>query len=294
MLEEPNWRCVVDAHANVAECPIWSPAERALYWIDVHEPSVNRTKLPGGETTRWLVPGVIGSYALHDTGQGALVALHSGIYTLSFATGVVAPVHDAPYDRAKFRFNDGRCDALGRFLVGTVRTGYTAADLGTASFWRVDERGIRPLIGGITVANGIAFASDNATLYLADSPLSRLLAFDYDLATGTAVNRRVFAAVPEGSGPDGAATDVAGGYWVALCYAGRVLRFRADGSLDRELRAPTSFPTMVAFGGDDYRTLFLTTGTRSARGDRPATTGAIYACEVDVAGRPEPRLRTGG
>src|SRR5690606_20496043 len=89
-----------------------------------------------------------------------------------------------------------------------------------------------------------------------------ILAFDYDLDTGTPARRRTFVRVPEGDIPDGAAVDAEGGYWIAFFKAGRIARYLPDGTLDRELAAPTTHPTMVAFGGEDLQTLYVTTARR--------------------------------
>lgn len=32
----------LDAHAIIGESPAWSPAERALYWIDIKKPALHR------------------------------------------------------------------------------------------------------------------------------------------------------------------------------------------------------------------------------------------------------------
>ena len=64
---------------------------------------------------------------------------------------------------------------------------------------------------------------------------------------------------------DGAAVDEEGCYWTALFEGGRVQRYAPDGRLLAEYRVPAFCPTMVAFGGADRRTLFVT----SARAERP-------------------------
>ena len=55
---------------------------------------------------------------------------------------------------------------------------------------------------------------------------------------------------------------------------------------------PTRWPTMMAFGGPDLRTLYVT----SLRYQRPADqlaasplSGSLFALDVDVPGLPEPR-----
>jgi sugar lactone lactonase YvrE len=254
---------------------------------------MNATDPETGRTQTWPMPVRIGSLALRAGGERALVALADGLYDLDLTSGRLAKLHDGPYDQANYAFNDGRCDRQGRFWVGTARLPGSAVPDGGAHFYRLDREGPKRLIGDLTIANGIAFSPEGRTMYLANRPKWEILAFDYDLATGTPSNRRRFARVPEGEIPDGAAVDREGGYWIAMFRSGRIYRFAPDGRLDRDIRAPVSLPTMVAFGGPDYRHLYLTTGRRQLDAEglkREPRAGGIFRCEIGVCGLPEPRL----
>jgi sugar lactone lactonase YvrE len=292
--EAPDWQCVVRAQAEVGECPVWSAAQRALYWIDIYGPALYRSDPETGATQAWTLPEPIGCFALRDGGQTALVAIASGLGELDLASGALTPHHAAPYDRANYRFNDGRCDRQGRFWVGTTRLPGSSAPDGSSAFWRLDAGGLRQAVDGTTIANGIAFSPDGGVMYLADRPNWRILAFDIDIATGAASNRRVFATVPEGEIPDGAAVDAEGGYWIAMFRAGRILRFTPEGRLDRDLKAPCSMPTMIAFGGDHLATMYVTSARRyldDAGRAREPHAGSVFRCDVGARGLAEPLCR---
>jgi sugar lactone lactonase YvrE len=164
---------------------------------------------------------------------------------------------------------------------------------GNAAFYRLDDRGFSAQIDQVSIANGLAWSPDNRTMYIADGPNRRILAFDYDIETGTPSNRRVFVNVPENVGsPDGATVDADGGYWVAMIRGGRILRFLPDGTLDRDIKAPTTHPTMVAFGGSGYDTLYLTTSSNhyadeAARAREPRA-GSVFCFKPGVRGIAEP------
>jgi sugar lactone lactonase YvrE len=92
-----------------------------------------------------------------------------------------------------------------------------------------------------------------------------------------------------GGRPDGAAVDVEGAYWVAMFEGQRVLRLSSAGRVLEELRLPVRCPTMVCFGDDDLRTLYVTT----ARDKRPADelavqpwAGQVLRLRVNVPGLP--------
>jgi sugar lactone lactonase YvrE len=291
--QDPAWRCVVDAGAGVGEVPTWEASTGRLYWLDPYGPTIDEIDPVSGARRSWVLPDMPGSYGLRPGGSGCVVATMSGIYDLDFAAGTVTMRYAAPYDQQNYRFNDGRCDPAGRLWFGTNRKPRSECADGTASFWRVDEDGPREQIRGITIANGIAFSPAGDLMYIADSPNDQILVFDYDTATGTAANRRTFATTQAGSFPDGAAVDRDGGYWVALFNGDRVVRFTADGVPDIEIPSPVPQPTMVSFGGPDLGTLFLTTARRFLTDQERASfplSGGIFACELGVAGIPEPHV----
>ncbi|BBK44374.1 calcium-binding protein [Allostella vacuolata] len=292
--ETPEWECVVERQAEIGEIPVWAGMEGdVLYWIDIRAPRLYRTDLAGGAERSWTLPSPIGSFALWREGGGAVVALQSGVHDLDFATGALTLLHAAPYDPAHYRLNDGRCDRQGRFWVGSMRLHTSPLPHGNAHFYRLDQRGFQAVIPGVSIANGLAWSPDNRTMYIADGPNRQVLAFDYDIETGTPSNRRVFFRVDlDGGSPDGATVDAEGGYWVAMIRGGRILRYRPDGTLDRELQAPTMIPTMVAFGGADLDTLYLTTSSShyadaAARAREPLA-GSVFRCRPGVRGILEP------
>jgi len=61
-------KCVLQRRALVGECPRWHPTERALYWVDIYEPSLNRFDPKTGENRRWAMPERIGCFAFRKAG----------------------------------------------------------------------------------------------------------------------------------------------------------------------------------------------------------------------------------
>src|SRR5690606_31804963 len=114
---------------------------------------------------------------------------------------------------------DGKVDRAGRFVFGTSHRqakepigGLFSLDI-DGSITRLDDGGI--------LGNGPCFSPDNRTLYHADSMRQTIYAYDYDLATGSASNRRIlFNSSAYGPIPDGATVDAAGDIWVAICEGG--------------------------------------------------------------------------
>jgi sugar lactone lactonase YvrE len=280
--------CALDAKAATGECPVWSPAEQVLYWIDIGAPSLNRLDPATGANSCWILPDAVGAFALMQGGR-ALVALRTGLHVLDLGSGALERRAEPPYDPANARFNDGRCDRAGRFWIGSLRQSNEAVDAG---LYRYDRRGLSREIGGLGQANGLAFSPDDRVLYHADTAARMIYGYDFDISSGGISRRRVFAWLDARHGkPDGAAVDCAGCYWSACHGAGRLVRYRPDGTLDRELMLPVSQPTMMAFGGRDLTTLYVTSerhGLDAAQLAREPLAGGILSIPVDCAGLPEP------
>ena len=58
--------CVLDARAELGECPVWSAHEQALYWVDIRAPALHRLDPGSGATRTWPMPSRIGSFGLRD------------------------------------------------------------------------------------------------------------------------------------------------------------------------------------------------------------------------------------
>jgi L-arabinonolactonase len=272
--------------ALVAESPTWSASEHALYWLDGRSDAIYRIDLRSGARSSWATPAKVNALGLRAAG-GLIVAMKSGIATLDTATGIFTHVvRPAPYTQT-MRMNDGKVDRVGRFWFGTMHD--DAADAG-GHVYRLDANGTLATIdAGYTIPNGFAWSPDDRTMYLADSHLRTIFAYDFDAASGEARNRRPFAQTAEGTMPDGATIDAKGYLWSANIEGWGIARFAADGTLDRRLELPVQRPTSVIFGGEDLSTLFITTASRRLTPEQLSAqplAGAILAVRVDVPGLP--------
>ena len=106
--------------------------------------------------------------------------------------------------------------------------------------------------------NGLAFSPDEKVLYIGDTELSHIRAFDVK-SDGTLTNDRVFADLNtrEYKRPDGMKVDVNGNLYVT---AGVVWIFDSTGRHIGDIVTPDA-PANCAFGRDDNKTLFITART---------------------------------
>ncbi len=282
----------LDAKARTGENPVWSDDEQALYWIDIEEPALHRFDPRTCADESWEMPSEIGAFALCRSG-GAIAALRTGLAKVSLRDSGWTSLCPAPYNPLRRRFNDGKCDALGRFWVGAMHEPLqrpqesAQAPAARENPLRVFTRdGLREASPTAVIANGIAWSPMSDRMYFTDSAARTIWVFDYDLESARLSSRRVFAAFEASQGtPDGAAIDAEGFYWCALYGGGRVVRISPEGRIERQIKLPVSQPTMCAFGGDDYRTLYVTTASHGVEAREPHA-GGLFRAWPGVTGRP--------
>ncbi|UGQ45176.1 SMP-30/gluconolactonase/LRE family protein [Massilia endophytica] len=277
----------------VGECPLWAPDEKALYWVDIEGFAVHRLCTASGKHASWKMASEPSALARNASG-GLVAATRSGFIHLDTASGEVSAIAPAPFDQSTTRFNDGKVDAAGRFWVGTI---YEPRDKPAAEMYVLERGRLRKAwSGGMTNSNGLAFSPDNRTMYHADTATHRVRRFDFDVQAGAVGEERELRVFPSdkaspsyGGRPDGAAVDSEGNYWVAMFEGARILKLSPSGEELDEIRLPVKCPTMVAFGGADLRTLYITSA-----GKRPAEelaqyplSGRVLSVRVPVAGRIE-------
>lgn len=289
-------RPVLHIGAELGETPVWSAREQRLYWLDIEHHTINRFDPASTTNETWRLPVAPGCFAFREDGT-AVIAGQDGFYNMDFATGAIERVMPSQHDPKKLRFNDGRTDRQGRLWVSTVTENLDLSNTDANGWFRLDENGLEEMLFAVGLPNGTAFSPDGRTMYRARTMERQIFAYDYDTSTGRIANERIFATVPyELGGPDGAAIDSEGGYWIALAApqdgsspTGGVARFAPDGTLDRYIPLPVPMVTMVAFGGPDLSALYVTTARleKFMHDAVPPLAGDIFVIETDYRGEPE-------
>ena len=306
-----HWLTHQSPPCALGESPFWHPLEHKLYWVDIAARQILRANSRLQSVESWDMPSEPGCIAPAARG-GLVIALRHGIFRADHWGGPLRQIGALPYDLSRMRANDGKCDAQGRFWVGTIDESRSERD---AALFCIDARGggtpritrkIGPPDLAATTANGLAWSPDQRTLYWADTPSHTVWAWDFDPATTAMTAQRVFAQFapkPEGwsvepqrsdnagyqGRPDGATVDQQGNYWLALYEGRRICQFAPDGRLLRTIATPLQCPTMPCLGGDQLQTLYITS-VRKQRSDAELAaypqSGCVLALSVDVPGLP--------
>ncbi|SHO65742.1 Sugar lactone lactonase YvrE [Pseudoxanthobacter soli DSM 19599] len=285
---------LIDVKTTLGEGPLWDAEQERLYFIDSFDGRVFRTTVDGREVRSWDVPAKIGSMALRKDGQGAIVSLQTGFHALDFKSGDCDLIVDPEADKPTTRINDGKVDRRGRFFAGSMDT-KEEGPLG--ALYRLDpDFTLTTIDTGIICSNGPCFSPDDKTFYFADTWTGEIWAYDYDISTGAATNRRTFTKVDtsKGGAADGSTVDAEGFLWNALVYDGRIVRYAPDGTVDRIIDMPVKKITSVMFGGPNLDILYVTSMAKPPLPrfpDDPVQRGSTFAIyDLGAKGLPEPRF----
>lgn len=243
--------------AQWGEGPIWW--DGSLYYVDIEGHKVLRFDPVTGTEQQWEVGERVGTVVPRRSG-GLVIAGDRGFSFLDPASGELTPIGDPEPDKPANRFNDGKCSPDGRFFAGTISL---VKEKGDAALYCLDpDHSVRKVYPGVTNSNGIVWTADGRTVFYIDTPRLAVLAFDYDDRDGSLGEERV-AFETEGIAPgvpDGMAIDTDGNLWIAFCHGGCVICFDQEGRIQERIDLPCREVTAPAFGGDEWRDLYITTG----------------------------------
>ena len=273
---------ITDSVTYHGEGPCWSETWGGLRWVDMLAGDVLSFG-EGGEVLRQHVGDVVACVRPRATG-GAVLAVERGV-ALEDPDGTVHPAV-LLWETEDIRMNEGGAAPDGSFYVGSMA--YDQAE-GAATLYRVrPDLTWETVLPDVTVSNGIAWSPDGTRAYYDDTATGKVDVFDWTRAEGL-TGRRTFVvpALDDGEPrPDGLTVDSEGAVWVALNGAGQVHRYTAAGELDTVVEVGARQTTACALGGDDLRTLYITTSREGLDADEDPTAGSLYAVGVDVPGLP--------
>ncbi len=296
-----QWQAVSTDAYELGESPFWHPQEQTLYWVDIPGKKILRANVYMGTVDGWDMPSEPGCIAPAASG-GLVIALRHGVFRAKEWRGALEHVATLPYDTQVVRANDGKCDAQGRFWVGTIDEPKASR---AAALFSIDVRDgavqVQQHAADALTGNGLAWSPDGHTTYWADTPNHVVHAWDCDGAANRLSAHREFLRFPSKPAgwtfedtsyqgrPDGAAVDVEGNYYAAMFEGRRICKFAPDGRLLAEIPTPAQCPTMPCFGGEDFKTLYITTarhGRSAAELARFPQSGGVFYTRVDVPGVP--------
>ncbi len=275
---------VLPIRTQLGESPVWDAGSRCLWFIDIRAPALHRLEIETQKVETWPMPEPIGSLGLCRSGR-LLLALQHSLHFFDPRSGKRERFVVFENEPGHNRLNDGKVAPDGAFWVGSMDADTTLRRQ-TGVLYRVSADGrIEAKSRALKVSNGLAWSADGRTLYHSDSSLQWIRRYRHD--EGVLSEEKTIATPDEKTGrPDGAATDVAGGYWSAGVSAACLNRWSREGELLERVALPVPNPTMPCFAGDDMKTVYVTSLTRTPH----EHAGAMVRLRLPVAGVPVARF----
>lgn len=256
----------------------------SVYWVDILDKRINRVSLANDAVTSWTMPEMVGWVIERRDAPGLVAGFRSGVKAVVIDPAAPAPLSiealvDLPADEAgENRMNDAKADRDGRIWAGTMPV---TCDVPTGSFYRIGaDRTIERVDHGYPVANGPAISPDGRWLFHTNTVAGQIYRFALD---GAALGPRELwlQFEPEWGHPDGMTFDAEGGLWIAHWGGSRVSRFDPDGKVERAIRVPASQITSMAFAGDGFERMFITS---AADGIDEPHAGCLFEVDPGVRG----------
>lgn len=278
--------CVWPIAAELGEGPLWSASEQAVWFVDIKGLAVHRFHPASGEKRSWPAPARIGF--LLPTREGWLIAgLKTGLHRFNPETGNFSLLHVVEPHAPNNRLNDGFVDSEGFLWFGSMDDNEQEP---SGALYQLTSTGCVTRDPGYVVTNGPAECPKGRVLYHTDTLAGVIYAFDR-ARSGTLTNKRVFVRLPPGSGyPDGPCVDAEGCIWSGLFGGWGLHRYSPQGELLARIELPVANVTKAAFGGEDLRTLYITTarvGLDDEQLGKQPLAGGLFSTRVDVPGLPQ-------
>jgi sugar lactone lactonase YvrE len=237
-----------------------------VMWVDILGHKIYHHNLYNHDLSEYLVdkcyfdghPSVIVPI---KSSSDYLVAFQNAIVQWNIEKNAIKQIY-AGFDNHDLRFNDGKCDPLGRLWVGTT---HLEDQPETASLYRMDRDGskfvLTPVIKGVSISNGITWSLDSQFMYYIDTPTRVISVYQYDIKTGD-IGDSPFCMIDlsqEVGVPDGMNIDNRGFLWVALWDGSQVICIdpRVMEVVDR-IKLPVSRPTNVTISHQSPGRLYVT------------------------------------
>ena len=281
----------IGPNCTLGEGPLWHPKRERLFWFDIIKGDLFSCNAYGEQLRHWNF-GEAASAAGWLDDETLVVATESGLQRFDCLNGTWETIAELEADNKQTRSNDGRVGPDGSFWIGTM--GWNL-EKDAGAYYRVLRGDVQPLASPISIPNATCFSPDGRMAYLADTPLQLIWRWSLDENGNPVGEREVHIDLrSEGLNPDGAVCDAEGYLWNAQWGASRVARYAPDGAFVSAIEFPATQITCPAFGGEDLKTLYVTSAAEGLSEDKleaEPDAGKVFIVDVDVPGIPEHQIK---
>ncbi len=212
----------MDRVCELGEGPVWDAMNQQILWLDIKKGKIHSYNRNTKTHHSFSVGEMIGCIAPRSSG-GFIAGLENGIAFIDSEKNLVQHIVN-PEEGIGNRFNDGKCDAEGRFWAGTMSL---KEEENKGNLYVMDtDLSVKKKIENVTISNGLAWNADSSIMYYINTPTNYIFAFDYDVQTGNISNQRVVIDLTHEQGyADGMTIDEEGMLWIAFYGGWRIDRY---------------------------------------------------------------------
>lgn len=271
---------------SLGEGPLWHPLRKQLFWFDILQKKLYSKKEQ--ESYQWSFDRHVSAAGWIDY-DNLLIASETDLFQFNLETNTQTTLVPLEQDLPQNRSNDGRCDPWGGFWIGTMGK---QAQKKSGSIYRYYQGKVEKIYEGITISNAICFSPNKDLAYFCDTSEGIIWRQRLSRSDGAPQgNPEPFLDLgKEGLNPDGAVCDAEGFLWNAQWGSACVSRYTPKGKLDRKIIFPTDHISCPAFGGEELKTLFITSAVEGLSKEKKKNqphAGNTFIIHTEIKGQEE-------
>jgi len=275
-----------DVKNSLGEGITWSSLNSCIYWLDIMPKSVLfKIDLYSNKLETFDLPEFVTASSIISNNEIALVS-NNGVNRFDFKTNSYERIIDVEKDIPLNRSNDGASDARGRLWFGTMQNNFNkdgsakSLDTKSGNLYCLSGNQLNVVEKNLGIPNTFVWSPDNTKFYFADTVEGSLLEYNFNLDEGILSDKKNFFNFDRGA-PDGSTIDSEGFIWNCRWGGSCVVKIDPKGRVDQIYELPVENVTNCVFGGNDLKTLFITTANNS---DKNKYDGSLFALNVNTPG----------
>ena len=275
-----------DVKNSLGEGITWSSLNSCIYWLDIMPKSVLfKIDLYSNKLETFDLPEFVTASSIISNNEIALVS-NNGVNRFDFKTNSYERIIDVEKDIPLNRSNDGASDARGRLWFGTMQNNFNkdgsakSLDTKSGNLYCLSGNQLNVVEKNLGIPNTFVWSPDNSKFYFADTIDGSLLEYKFNLDEGILLDKKNFFNFDRGA-PDGSTIDSEGFIWNCRWGGSCVVKIDPKGRVDQIYELPVENVTNCVFGGNDLKTLFITTANNL---DKNKYDGSLFALNVNTPG----------
>ena len=278
-----------ECNNSLGEGITFSSTDNYLYWLDIGNKSkLYKLDLSSNKKEIFELPEIVTATSIKSEDE-LILATNNGLKLFNTSNAKFESVVTIEDEQTLTRSNDGASDAYGRFWFGTMQNNFDDNGNGIpikdniGKLYKIDtNKKISIIEEGLGIPNTFVWSPDNNIFYFSDTLKGTILSYNFELENGELSNKKELASFNRGH-PDGSTIDTDGCIWNCRWGGSCIVRFTPNGQVDQIIEMPVENITNCIFGGQDMKTLFVTTASNEGK-NKNELDGSLFSINLNYQG----------